>query len=1063
MPERKASFPACGPASWTGRHPSYKGGGSSGPTGWPVTLFGSDLLAWWDFSDASTLYQAADLTNPVSADGQTILSVSDKSGNDVTLSHATAGPTYKTGIQNGLSVARFAATDLLDGTLSQAAPFTIFATLSCSGSNEQRVVAVAAGEGLFFDPAGGDLSLNLGLKIEGTVDAPEDFAVYTVLGHGGSSLTRQAGVQDASGDAGAGGIDQIRLGADTDDSGPFAGDIGEIVIVAGDQTANFASAESTLDTKWIPVSVVSAGAGWTSGGYGAVDPLPVLTFRGPRSRQGVVQAISSSLVIDAPVASRMAPAVVTAYVDIGAIDEDLARLTWVESTAHAGEYYAQTPTRSGQSISSILQLREKKDAINLTDGTYKWTLSGSGTNEYYMEMAAGGEPDIFQNNVWYMSPDETLYVNSNNIDRSDGRVGALVSDPVGQNPNGTWGWDDNDSLGFNTLYVRLPDGTDPDTKASGYITAQMWEPYTAGTPGSLGATEYSLGDHDSLGYDTLYVSFSPSVYETHHLDYMVGTTGTANGTDWEKCRIQWGVSGGSWVSSVHQNVTDPRTAASIDFETVGSLQGFSAAWVLGAGTWTITCRITNANGAQTTLTDTVVVAADTRTEYVVDSGAGGDYLTLAAAVSARGATDNVLYTIEDGHTETVSASIEVSGDNAMIAARGTGSEPVFSSALNDEWLTFASGSEGFILQGVTFTPTADLSSNVVIRSSGSFWGVVDCHFNGGWGGGSNRCAGLIKGGGSNSEIQGSHNLSLNCTASGGTRTYSWFLDNKSSGSAFESYLCSNVTGCQFVASENESIVRVTGLPHYVNVTYCDLDFSLDASPKSCLRLIAALNSNRKGYALHAWRNTLVNGLDWFGSDKTSIYRVSSNLLSYPDTGNPGRAGGGERCAFVSNVVLNAAFGHGACYGPWDQSNYAMWCCNTVYYTANSNDGFSFFTNPADNNAGSSVRGNLVLDDGVGTVVRFMDCGVYGLGITDIGDNVCGSTPTEWGVVDNTTYTTLANWNASGFTDGDSEVATTLNGSYVPNPATGVTLPAGVIDDYTGSDRSATTTAGAVEV
>jgi len=30
-------------------------------------------------------------------------------------------------------------------------------------------------------------------------------------------------------------------------------------------------------------------------------------------------------------------------------------------------------------------------------------------------------------------------------------------------------------LGFNTIYVRLEDGSDPDTKAEGYILSRLWK------------------------------------------------------------------------------------------------------------------------------------------------------------------------------------------------------------------------------------------------------------------------------------------------------------------------------------------------------------------------------------------------------------------------------------------------------------------------------------------------------------------------------------------------------------------------------------------------------------
>ncbi len=71
----------------------------------------SGLVAWYDFSDASTLYTDAGTTR-VSADGDAIYQVNDKSGNANNLTQTTAAdrPQFKTGILAGRPLARFDAT-----------------------------------------------------------------------------------------------------------------------------------------------------------------------------------------------------------------------------------------------------------------------------------------------------------------------------------------------------------------------------------------------------------------------------------------------------------------------------------------------------------------------------------------------------------------------------------------------------------------------------------------------------------------------------------------------------------------------------------------------------------------------------------------------------------------------------------------------------------------------------------------------------------------------------------------------------------------------------------------
>ena len=75
-----------------------------------------------------------------------------------------------------------------------------------------------------------------------------------------------------------------------------------------------------------------------------------------------------------------------------------------------------------------------------------WTASGSGTDEYYLNNAALVYSAI--------KPDKVY------IDAADALEGVLGSLGVTQ-----WGWGDNDALGYNTIYVRLADTSDPDTHA----------------------------------------------------------------------------------------------------------------------------------------------------------------------------------------------------------------------------------------------------------------------------------------------------------------------------------------------------------------------------------------------------------------------------------------------------------------------------------------------------------------------------------------------------------------------------------------------------------------------
>jgi hypothetical protein len=113
-----------------------------------------------------------------------------------------------------------------------------------------------------------------------------------------------------------------------------------------------------------------------------------------------------------------------------------------------------------------------------------------------------------------------VYINGSNA--TEGTVGSLTA--------GQWDYGDNDALGYSTIYVRLSDGTDPDTKTNGYVafyqtpraTEHVRFPYGAGdatTAAGLDQSAIALGDlifdgySGTIGAATTYAFFDPDKFE----------------------------------------------------------------------------------------------------------------------------------------------------------------------------------------------------------------------------------------------------------------------------------------------------------------------------------------------------------------------------------------------------------------------------------------------------------------------------------------------------------------------------------------------------------------------
>jgi hypothetical protein len=241
----------------------------------PAPLTISGLVAWYDFTDVATLWQNTGLTTPITADGQTIKGVSDKSPNANHLTEATNGPTYKTAIINGKSIARFDGTndvlakDPLSTSLTQ--PYTVFlvgkAVNSASallndpwmdgktGSRGHAVMTNSGNNGKWGSFYGGSVS-------DSTVNDDDSTHVFQATASGATSVLRiDGGADTVSGDPGTNTLTCLTVASNVNAGGSaFAEiDLAHLALYTGDLTNTDKDAlgeyfAAAMGTTWTPVS-----------------------------------------------------------------------------------------------------------------------------------------------------------------------------------------------------------------------------------------------------------------------------------------------------------------------------------------------------------------------------------------------------------------------------------------------------------------------------------------------------------------------------------------------------------------------------------------------------------------------------------------------------------------------------------------------------------------------------------------------------------------------------------------------------------------------------------------
>jgi hypothetical protein len=554
------------------------------------------------------------------------------------------------------------------------------------------------------------------------------------------------------------------------------------------------------------------------------------------------------------------------------------------------------------------------------------------------------------------------------------------------------------------------------------------------------------------------------------LDY--GASSTGDGSSWDQCLIKWSLSRagglGPWPAK-YRYVDDPRPGhEGVQRDLSYEGRGFNMAWLLTEGTWTITCTVTNPSRNVTPIASApIVVAANTRTKRYVNSATGVDdtshgtsagnpYATLAYAFSRHGSADNYEYVLAGGHVEDRGgSSISSNSYNAYIRWDGVGDKPLLRWTTEGSYPSIVSvhgNSQGQVWEDVRL---ADASSAATLVHgfdvSGSYCGFVQCEGIGSASG--NRLNNFIRPGGP----APTGVMALGCIT-GATRGYSLVYTSD------RTYHHHAVTGCDFGLSTNESVIRTNAPVVKMNVLYSRLTQN---GSKSCLRFVAGEYQHAYGCRMHdgeAW----LGRVDPSGDHHSDIVRFEANHMSGFASAGANidvRGSDGSYMTIANNVVTDSTSvpidvgteGNGGLH------EYIRILCNTIN-TAHPAAGLKAANHPSIRL--NEARANLVVLANPSARLnygRFVDVGSNGW--TAFTDNVYtpkSLTPqNNFAFVDGAGIATLSNWLAQAFVSNEQEVNTAIGADLSPNPATTISTPDSVYDDYYGNARGTTSWAGAV--
>lgn len=253
----------------------YRFGSSFSPTNV------SGLKIWLDASDISTLFTNESCTVPVAADGDKVGGWLDKSGNGNHFTTGTDGyagfrPTYKTGIQNGLSIVRFEGTvgfmefmqtsNLCTAIFGAADPAEVFIVIKAASdpavggqtngglwtmgfSITGTSTSYPRSDGIVYDSFGSDVLHTVG-NLATTL---AQWNLYNSMSRTNDWVARLNGTQVFTSAASVPAWQQrVRLGkGSANNNNFFHGDIGEMLVYGGQlSSGDRTSIEDYLQAKW---------------------------------------------------------------------------------------------------------------------------------------------------------------------------------------------------------------------------------------------------------------------------------------------------------------------------------------------------------------------------------------------------------------------------------------------------------------------------------------------------------------------------------------------------------------------------------------------------------------------------------------------------------------------------------------------------------------------------------------------------------------------------------------------------------------------------------------------